>query len=501
MDKSHGIIRFFEILPGAFAWATMLLLLIFSIFYPKALAVFMIFYIVFWLCRVFFMSYRIVLGYILHRREMAADWVKLLEKLPPENQWRRIYHLVIVPTYKEDIEIIRGSIKSVFDSDYPKDRIIYVLGFEERDKERAEKYALILQKENRGKFLDFIITMHPDNLPDEIKGKGPNITYAAKEVLPIIDKMKLPRENVLVTNMDTDNIMDRKYLACLTYKYLTTPDPMHKSFQPLPMYFNNIWDVPMPMRLIAMGSSFWQMIVASRPSRLRNFSAHTQSLEALSVTDFWSKTTIVEDGHQFWRSYFVFHGNHQVVPIFVPIYQDAILGATIFATIKEQYLQKKRWSWGVSDIPYVFYHAIRDKQIHWFDRLANALILFEAHFSWSTGSLILALFSWIPLVVSPGFRDTVVAFNFRHIYTYIVTVAYIGMIVTLVISTLLILPRRKSRATFLRIAFDWILTPFVLPITNIIFSSLPAFDSQTRLMLGIKPKVFRVTIKVRKSAA
>lgn len=500
MDRAHGVERFFEILPGACAWGAMIVLFLLAIFLPKVLAILMIFYVVFWLLRVFFMSYRLILGYILHLREMKVDWIGLLQKLPPENGWQKIYHIVLVPTYKEDIEIIRSSIKSVFDSDYPKNRIIYILGFEERDKERAEEYSKILQTENQGKFVDFITTMHPDNLPGEIKGKGPNITYAMETALPIINKLGLSHGNVLVTNMDTDNIMDRKYLSCLTYKYLTTPDPMHKSFQPLPMYFNNIWDVPMPMRLIAMGSSFWQMMVASRPSRLRNFSAHTQSLEALIATDFWSKTTIVEDGHQFWRSYFVFHGNHEVVPVFVPIYQDAILGVTIFATIKEQYLQKKRWSWGVSDIPYVFYHAIKDKQIYWFDRLANSLILFEAHFSWSTGSLILALFSWVPLVISPGFQNTVLAFNFRQIYGWIISIAYIGMITTLVISTLLVLPRRKSRATNWRIFFDWILTPIVLPITNILFSSLPAFDSQTRLLLGIKPKVFRVTIKHRKTA-
>jgi hypothetical protein len=248
-----------------------------------------------------------------------------------------------------------------------------------------------------------------------------------------------------------------------------------------------------------MGSSAWQIIVSSRISRLRNFSSHAQSLEALVAIDFWAKDTIVEDGHQFWRSYFKFQGNHQAVPIFVPIYQDAILGSNIFMTIKEQYLQKKRWSWGVSDIPYVFFHAIKDKQIHWFDRLANSLILLESHWSWATISLILALYTWIPLLVHPDFGNSVLAFNFRHIYTYIVAAAYIGMITTLVISTLLVLPRRKGRSSNARIFWDWVLTPFVMPITNIFFSSIPALDSQTRLMLGWKPKVFRVTIKVRKS--
>lgn len=500
-SKDRKLIRFFEILPGAVSWLTLFVLLLFAIFLPKVLAVFMIFYIIFWFIRVVFMSWRLVLGYIYHSREMATDWNKLLDGLAPKNSWHRIYHIVLVPTYKEGIDILRTSIKSVEKSEYPNNRIIYILATEERDKDNVREFAKILKRENAGKFYDFIVIEHPDNLPNEIKGKGPNITYAMKEVMPTIDRLKVPYSDIMVTNMDADHIMDKKYLSCLTYRYLTTPDPMHKSYQPLPMFFNNIWDVPMPMRLIGMSSSFWQMIVSSRVSRLRNFSAHAQGLDALVATNFWAKDTIVEDGHQFWRSYFVFHGNHQVVPIFVPIYQDAILGSTMFLTIKEQYLQKKRWSWGVSDIPYVFYHSLKDKEIYWFDRLANSLILFESHWSWSTGSLILALFSWIPIAANPQFGNSVLAYNFRHIYSNIILVAYIGMITTLTISTLLVWPRRISKKTNWRILFDWILTPIVLPFTNIFFSSIPAFDSQTRLMLGIKPKVFRVTIKVRRSEA
>ncbi|MCX6812593.1 MAG: hypothetical protein NTW79_03150 [Candidatus Berkelbacteria bacterium] len=498
MDKTFGLERFFEILPGAVAWGTMLILFLLAIFSPKALAIFMIFFIVFWLSRVFFMSYRLTDSYIKHTREMKIDWLGAVQGLPPKDEWLKIYHWVMIPTYREDIDILRQTIESVYKSDYPKNKIIITLAFEERAGEQAKEYAKILSQEWQGKFYKFITTFHPDGLPNEVKGKGPNITYSAKEILPEFEKWKIPAANVLVTTIDADNIVDKKYLPCLTYKYLTVEDPMHKSFQPLPMFFNNIWDVPMPMRLIGMGTSSWVMIVSSRISRLRNFSSHAQSLEALIATDFWTKTSIVEDGHQYWRSFFAFAGNHAVVPIFVPIYQDAILGSTIFRTIKEQYLQKKRWSWGVSDVPYVFYHAIKDKKIHWFDRLANSLILFESHWSWSTGSLVLAIFSWIPLVLNPNFGSTVLAYNFRHIYGEIVIIAYVGMITTLIISTLLVLPRRKSQATNWRIFWDWVFTPIALPVTNILFSSIPAFESQTRLMFGIKPKVFRVTIKHRK---
>ena len=142
----------------------------------------------------------------------------------------------------------------------------------------------------------------------------------------------------------------------------------------------------------------------------------TKSLEALELVDYWSVTTIVEDGHQYWRTYYAFEGNHHVVPLFTPIYQDAVLAGSFKDTVKEQYLQKKRWSWGVSDIPYVMEHTIGNKKIPWVDRWANALILWEAHLSWSTASIVLATASWLPLIMNIGFRSSVLAYNFPIVY-------------------------------------------------------------------------------------
>lgn len=443
------------------------------------------------------MSYRLVLGYRNFKKDIHIDWIGKIKELAPADSWEKIYHLVIVPTYKEDISILEASVESVVKSDYPKDKIIYVLAIEERDKENAEKNAKILQKKYGKKLLDFVIIMHPMDIPGEVVGKGPNITFSGKSMVSYLEKRKIPFENVIVTTMDADNLMDRKYLSNLTYKYLTDEDPVHKSFQPLPMYFNNIWDVPMPMRLIAMGSSFWQLIVATRPSRLRNFSAHAQSFEALVRVDFWSTKTIVEDGHQFWRSFFKFNGRYEVVPMYTPIYQDAVLGDDLKDTLKEQYYQKRRWSWGVSDIPYVMEHVFSNKNIPFIDRWCNALILWEAHISWSTTSIILATSSWLPLAFNPDFRNTVLAFNFPTVYSWLVTIAWTGMVVSLIISTMLVPPRR-GRKPRLRIFFDWILTPIIMPFSNIFFSSIPALESQTRLMFGKHLEVFRVTKKSTK---
>jgi hypothetical protein len=261
------------------------------------------------------------------------------------------------------------------------------------------------------------------------------------------------------------------------------------------MYFNNIWDVPVPMRLMAMSSSFWQMVVATQPHLLRNFSAHAQSLEALVATDFWSRKTIVEDGHQFWRSYFAFDGNHQVVPLFAPIYMDAVLADNFWMTLKEQYLQQRRWSWGVSDIPYVFTRMINDRKISFWDKLIKAIMLFDSYYNWATASFVLAIVAWYPFVFSHDFFNSIYAYSFPLVYKVLLMLAWVGMITTLVISTILLPPNKKRRFNprFYLIR-DWIITPIILATTNIIFSAIPALESQTRLMFK-KYLEFRVTVK------
>ncbi len=494
MDRSWKYYRFFEILPGVLVWTILITPIFLSIFRPEILAVALLFFVTFWLVRTFYMSYRLILGYKNYKKDTSTNWLHKLEQMAPEDAWRDIYHIVIVPTYGEDISILDHSIRSVVNSNYPNDRIIYVLATEERDKENGIKHAKTLEKKYGKELFMYRSFVHPKDVPGEVVGKGPNINFSGKAMVPIIKKLKIPFENVIVTNMDADHVMDKNYLPCLTHKYVRDPDPVHKSFQPLPMFFNNIWDVPMATRLIAMGSSAWQMIVSTRPSRLRNFSAHAQSLEALVRVNFWSKTSIVEDGHQFWRSFYKFNGRHDVVPMYTPIYQDAVLGHDLKDTLKEQYLQKKRWAWGVSDIPYVMEHTFKDKKIHWFDRWTNAMILWEAHLSWSTVSLLLATASWLPLVLNPDFKITVMAFFFQIVYSRLLIVAWIGMIITLTITTLLV-PTKGGKKPVKRIIWDWILTPIMLPITNILFSSIPALESQSRLMTGKYLDVFRVTPK------
>lgn len=494
MPNKTPLYRFFEILPGALMWTAFIAPIILAFIYPKAVSIAVMIYALYWFLKALTMSYHLILGFWHYHEAMEKHWYHELVTAHPTT-WDKVLHLIFVPMYKEPYETVKSTFDALLKSEYPAKNLAIVLCAEERAGTEHVATAEKIKKDFSKHFKEFYLSVHPADIPGEVKGKGANMSYAAKQVVPELLKKGYKAEDVLVTTLDSDNQVDKQYFACVTKAFLESPDPKHTSYQPLPMYFNNIWDVPLFIRMIALGSSFWVMVEATRPDRLRNFSAHSQSLTGLIACDYWSVHTIVEDGHQYWRSLYKFHGKHMVVPIFIPIYQDAVLSDTLWGTIKEQYLQKRRWAWGVSDVAYVFTHNLKEKNMSFTEKWIQFFRLFEGHFSWATTSIILAFAGWPPLLINLAYQKTVFAYNFPFFYSKILLVAGVGMVVTLAISTLILPPppaRYKNHKLIM--IRDWILTPLLLPVTNIFLGALPAIDSQTRLMLG-KYLEFRVTVK------
>jgi hypothetical protein len=240
------------------------------------------------------------------------------------------------------------------------------------------------------------------------------------------------------------------------------------------------------------------MIESGRPDRLRNFSSHAQSLDALLETDFWSTTTIVEDGHQYWRSYFRFHGNYAVIPLFIPIYQDAVQHETYVKTLWSQYKQLRRWAWGCSDIPFVLEQMrLQRKYIPFWNRVVNFYRLMEGHYMWATAAIIITLTVPVPRMINAHFAQTIISYNMGVTLSNFFLIAMVGIFVSIWVSLLMAPPipkENKKRFWWLRITsiFQW----FFLPITTVIFGSLPAIEAQTRLMLG-NSLDFQVTEKIR----
>jgi len=499
--------RLFEILPGALTWSILALPIVLSIVSPLAAAYFVIAYLLLWFVRAIGIDIRSIQGWRTMNQHKNLDWKKLnadLEILEPRTKnapkWHasniarverniahssrikpsEVFHVMMIALYKESIEVIQPTFKSVLDSDYDPKKIIVFLAYEERGGPQAADIAQKLVKLHAKDFYYIQAVMHPGDIPGEVIGKGGNITYAGRQLQAYLEKEKIDPLDVLVTTLDADNRPDPQYLGALTYTYCSTEEPKYSSYQPIPMFLNNIWDAPAPMRVIATGNSFWNIILSTRPHMLRNFSSHAQPMAALIDTDFWSVRTIVEDGHQFWRSWFRYDGKHEVYPIYLPIYQDAVLSETYRRTIKAQFKQVQRWAWGASDIAYFAnqgFFKINNIPMH--KKIAKFGRLLEGHISWSTAPLILLLAAYPPLFLHP---QSFVGNELPQFASALQRVAMAGIAISLFlcIRTLPPKPERYRRHRTIWMVLQWV----YLPITSIIFSAFAAINSQTRLIFG-----------------
>ncbi|MBR3229122.1 glycosyltransferase family 2 protein [Candidatus Saccharibacteria bacterium] len=530
--KRKPLYRFFEILPGAISYGAIILLFLLSWFSPVLGAIYLFIIIASTLVKAIGVAFRTVQGYKVIKSAGRVDWWKRLEDLEdPHEAYERlhgeesksyhfeehldnlkmmaamekeypkpskVYHVVIMTAYNEGEEVLGPSVEAVKNTSFPNKRIIFTLAYEERGGEAMEEVAQKLASKYKGVFRDFLLVKHPDNLPGEIVGKGPNLTYAGHAVAKYVAEKKLPIENIIVTSLDSDNRMAQKYLDCVAYEFITHPNRQRMSFQPVSLFMNNIWDAPAPSRIIAVSNSFFNVITTMRPHALRNFASHSQPLQALAAMDFWSKRTIVEDGHQYWRSLFFFSGDYEVLPIRIPIYQDAVIDETLWKTIKAQFVQVRRWYYGASDVAYVgtrLFVSRENRVMPFWKLFPKFWRLLDGHVTLAILAPIVAFGGWIPSLMNMS-AHTMVAYNLPNIVSVVETFASIGLIVSVLVSFRL-LPKRPAKyrkGKNVLMVLQWIL----MPVTSIIYQSLAAFYSQTRLMLGLYMEKFDVTRKVVK---
>ena len=110
--------RSFEILPGALAWVTIIGIFAASRFAPAPTSFFIIAFDVYWLFKTVFLSLHLRAGFNLMRMNLKTDWMAKLQELKTENynkelktnNWRDIHHLITLPFYKEQYEVIAHSL-------------------------------------------------------------------------------------------------------------------------------------------------------------------------------------------------------------------------------------------------------------------------------------------------------------------------------------------------------------------------------------------------------
>lgn len=486
------LFRVLEIFPGFLAWSTFLGIVLASYFVPVWAAVFIIIFDLYWLVKTVFLSFHLRANFKRMQENLKIDWKKRLQKLRYEHVWQ----LVVLPMSKESYDVVRDTISALQKSDWQKEKMILVLSYEERYKDNGEEVGVKIKKEFGETFPNFFMTMHPERIEGEIPGKGANESWAAKFIKEnFIDPKQIPYEDIIISSFDIDTRVNPQYFEILTWHFLTAENPFRSSYQPVPVYNNNIWHTPALSRVVATSGTFWQMMQQERPERLTTFSSHSMSFKTLLEMDFWQKNIVSEDSRIFWNSLLFYDGDYKSVPLSYPVSLDANLAPTFYGTLKNVYKQQRRWAWGVENFPYVVFGFLKNKNISLGKKIYYLFNMIEGFWSWSTNSIMIFALGWLPIILGGReFNQLVLAYNLPQITRFIMTLAMAGLVASAIISMKLLPPRPQNFGKLK--SFSMLLQWILVPVTVIFLGSIPALDAQTRLMFG-KYMGFWITPKDR----
>lgn len=540
VDPSEIRRRIWQILPGLLSWGTLIGLSVLAIYTPFWIAVFIISYDVYVLIRIVYMSIHLIYAYRLMNMISGINWLerceavsgslavcqKKIEQLYEQQTrttpykirwqtkkflqelkelqakkrqilpWQDVHHIVILPTYDESFVVLKSSIAALAKTDFPRDRMHVVIGFEERSGEVAREKAKKLTEEFSSTFGTFLTTFHPDGLKGERRVKSANATWALKQMEEILGKQGVAVEHILISNFDSDTVVSEEYFSYLTYVFITHPNRYRVSYQPLPLYNNNLWDAPAFSRVVATGSTFWQMIESTRPERLVTFSSHSMTLKALKEVGYWQKDIVSEDSRIFWQCLIHYQGDYRTEPLYTTVSMDAALAPTWWQTLINQYKQKRRWAWGIENFPYLAEGFWRNKNIPFHVKFTYLFRTLEGHFSWATSAIVVAGLGWLPVFFGGyEFHATVLSYSLPRMTRTLMSIAMGGLIISATLSLLLLpsRPKQYSRWRYVFILLQWVLVPLIATV----LSAFPALDSETRLMLG-RDLDFHVMQKTRR---
>jgi len=513
--------RCLEILPGLASWTLILGLVALSIWMPLVASIAVIAFMLAWVLRLFYLTIFLFLSYARLSLEKNTDWlarVRGMDQLEhylgdlckaPQNEnlkqrisrWMHrndmerlkksgsipprsseIFHLVVIPVIKEAPSLVEANVLSIANNKALARQTVIVLAVESRAQASVKDGMAHIADKFRDQFMTFLLVEHPDGLPGEARVKGANTSYAARVAAQYFEERKIPFENIIVSCFDADTVVGPDYFACLTYGFMNCPDRQRASFQPIPVFHNNIWDVPGFARVVETGSSFFQLIETTDPERLVTFSSHSMSFKALVEVGYWPADMISEDSGIFWKAYLYFDGRYQVVPLPTTLSMDIVDAGSWWGTVGSLYKQKKRWAWGVENFPLVMRGFLANKEIHLSDKIRHAFKLFEGHVTWAALPFLLTFVGWLP-AISEGneFSNTVLYYSASRFTQAIFALSTLALCGTIIMS-LCLLPKKKKRFSFLWTmihGLEWFLVPFIL----VFLSAMPALDAQTRLML------------------
>lgn len=541
---SHRVLEF---IPGLVTWLLILSLIPLSLRWPQALGVFVLSFDFYWLYRALILAVSVAISFRRIRRVVAVDWrqrafslhdpQKRLEELAvlidrvrertaelqaageklaahggrrelrrlfdeernlerliargePIPDPRELWHVALIPTYTEPYEKLYQTVKALADSDYPRDMRMVAIITRETDLKGRENVAR-LREIFGDQFRHFFHILDPLE-PGVVVGKSSAMAYGGRWLYGELTRLGFNPKKVVVTDLDSDYRVHPQYFGYLTYTFLTDRDRFRRLYQPVPMFHNNLWQCPLPVRLVAVSSTHIQMWRHLTPERLISFSSYAVSLQTIHEVDYWATDAIPEDSRFYWKSFFRYSGQFRAAPLFIPIYGDAVRARSYGRSLIEQYTQIRRWAWGVTDIPYFIDNALSHSEIPLRERIARLADLWMDHINWAVAPFIMIFGAALPVALNQTFALSIFGQQLPIYASWILSGAFASLLVLMFIEDQLAPPKPEHWGIRMHLA-SW-LQWLCLPVVGFVFTNLPALDAQTRLLTG-RYLEYRVTEK------
>lgn len=490
--------NFGHAITGGMSWFVIAITIVGMVFFPRVWLAIATVFVTYFIGRMCLITIFALAGERKVWQAKRTDWTEG-EDVPGQFGFAPsdVRHIVVIPTYKEPREIIARTLDALAVQHRSQERLIVVLGMEEREPDaRAKADGLI--GEYGANFLHMMATIHPGNIPGEEPGKSSNEAWAGRYARAAVDELGIDPQLCTITSCDADSVLDPRYFSAIARSF-AAEERRHLSFWQAPLFFyNNIWDVPAPVRFTTWMQHAVQLAELAMPRfDALPISTYTLSLALCERCGFWDPAVIPEDWHAWLNCLFETGEEISTHPVFLPTLGDATDGDTWWGAIQNRFEQLKRHSWGAEDVGYVYGQIMTRK--HAATRNSAIFRLGQVFHDHS-----MRVTAWV-FITSVYILSTY--FSSWHWYTLgwrwslyenlvFVNILFTTGTVVLVISILMELWRcpPPDDASKLQIAIEIVALWFCLPVLGFILGMVPSLDAQTRLMFGV-PIGYKVTPK------